>query len=128
MPVTDPIADLLTRMRNAQHVRHEQCTCPWSRHKEQICEVLKKEGFISGLSVVGEGKDKIITVSFSPDHPELTLTRTSKPGRRVYCGKGEIKPVLRGYGVAVVSTSKGVMTDKEARREGVGGEVLCAVS
>ena len=128
MPVSDPIADLLTRMRNAQHVRKESCVCPWSRHKEELCEVLQKEGFIESSSVEGEGKEKMITVTFNKEHPKLTLTRSSKPGRRVYVGKGDLKPHLRGFGISVVTTSKGLMTDKKAREAGVGGEVLCTVS
>lgn len=128
MPVTDPIADLLTRIRNAQHARQNGCTCPWSRHKEELCAVLKKGGWLSDVNVTGEGKDKVITLTFSEEHPKLSLDRVSKPGRRVYTGKSDMKPVLRGFGMAVVSTSQGVMTDDEARKKGVGGEVLCTVS
>lgn len=128
MPSTDPIADLLTRMRNAQAVRRESCACPWSRHKEELCNLLKEVGFIGGVSVAGEGKEKMITVTFAPMRQNLTLTRVSKPGRRVYLGKEELKPHLRGYGLSVLSTSKGLMTDKQAKKEGVGGEVLCTVS
>jgi small subunit ribosomal protein S8 len=128
MPVNDPIGDLLTRIRNAQHVRNAECRCPWSRHKQEICEVLRKEGMLRDIEVVGEGKDKEIIMRFSDDRPKLSLKRVSKPGRRVYLGKGDLKPVLQGYGVAVVTTSQGVMTDKEAREKKIGGEVLCTVS
>ena len=126
--VSDPISDLLTRMRNAQHVRYEECECPWSQHKQEICEALQKSGFIGSVSVEGEGKDKMIIIQFHGNHPQLTLKRVSKPGRRVYRGKKELHPVLRGYGIAILSTSEGVMTDEDARRRGVGGEVLCTVS
>ena len=128
MPVTDPIADLLTRIRNAQHARNAGCSCPWSRHKEEVCRLLEKEGYLSEVTVEGEGKDKTISLTFSSDHPTLTLNRVSKPGRRVFAGKGELKPVLRGFGLAVVTTSQGVMTDTEAREKKIGGEVLCTVS
>lgn len=128
MPVTDPIADLLTRMRNAQKARHEQCRCPWSRHKEEICNALKKAGFVSTVVVDGEGKNKEIVIEFSEEHPALTIERVSKPGRRVYTGKSDLRPVLQGFGIAVVSTSKGIMTDIEAKKTGVGGEVLCTIS
>ena len=128
MPVTDPIADLLTRIRNAQHVRHEHCSCPWSRHKEEICNLLKKQGYLSEVQVEGEGKEKTITVHFSTDHPKLTLKRVSKPGRRVFAGRNDLKPVLSGFGIAIVTTSQGLMTDIEARKKKIGGEVLCTIS
>lgn len=128
MPVSDPIADLLTRMRNAQHVRASSCECPWSRHKEEICAVLKRTGFIADVSVEGEGIDKEIVITFDPEKRKLTLTRMSKPGRRVFSGKDDLRPVLQGYGISIVTTSQGLMTDKEAREKGVGGEVLCTVS
>lgn len=128
MPVSDPIGDMLTRMRNAQHARSESCTCPWSRHKEEICEVLKKEGFIKEVGVEGSGIDKIIVIQFDADRPVLELKRVSKPGRRLFSSAEELKPVLRGLGISILSTSKGVISNKEARKEGVGGEVLCTVS
>ena len=128
MPVSDPIADLLTRMRNAQHSRSDTCVCPWSKHKEEICNVLKREKYLEDVQVDGEGKDKKITVTFSADRPKLKLDRVSKPGRRIYSGKGDLKPVLSGFGIAIVTTSQGLMTDKEARKKGVGGEILCTLS
>ena len=128
MPPTDPIADLLTRMRNAQHARHETCACPWSRHKEEICAVLKAAGYLADVRVEGEGILREIVVAFVPGKPALMLKRTSKPGRRVYMGKGELRPVLHGLGVAVLTTSQGLMTDREARKRGIGGEVLCTIS
>ena len=128
MPVNDPISDLLTRIRNAQHSRKLDCSCPWSRHKQELCDVLKGEGYLSDVQTEGEGKDKVINLTISEDHPKLTLKRISKPGRRMYMGHGEIKPVLRGFGTAVVTTSQGLMTDSQAREKGIGGEVLCTVS
>jgi len=128
MPVSDPIGDMLTRMRNAQHARSESCICPWSRHKEEVCRVIQREGFIADVSVEGEGKDKIITITFSEEHPELTLKRVSSPGRRLYSSKSLLKPVLRGFGIAVLTTSKGVISDREAKEQNVGGEVLCTIS
>jgi small subunit ribosomal protein S8 len=128
MPVSDPIGDLLTRMRNAQHTRQDVCRCPWSRHKEEICQLLKSKGFLSAVTVSGEGKEKEIVIEFSADYPRLTLTRVSKPGRRVYAGSDELKSVLRGFGLSVVTTSEGLMTGDEARKKKMGGEVLCTVS
>jgi len=127
-PVTDPIADLLTRVRNAQHARNTGCHCPWSRHNDMLCTLLKREGYLSEVEVIGEGKEKTLSLTFAPDRPPLTLRRVSKPGRRVYMGQKELKPVLRGMGLAVVTTSQGLLTDREARERGVGGEVLCTVS
>ncbi|HLC76227.1 MAG TPA: 30S ribosomal protein S8 [Candidatus Peribacterales bacterium] len=128
MPVSDPIGDMLTRMRNAQHVRSSSCVCPWSRHKEEICDVLKREGFIADVSIEGEGKDKIITITFSPEYPKLALLRVSAPGRRLYSGKSALRPVLSGFGIAVLTTSKGVLSDREAKAQNVGGEILCTIS
>lgn len=128
MPVTDPIADLLTRIRNAQHARRDSCVCPWSRHKEEICRILQREGFLSEVKSEGEGKDRMLVLQFVSGKPALMLKRMSKPGRRVYSGKETLKPVLRGLGIAVLSTNQGLMTDKEARSKGVGGEVLCTVA
>lgn len=127
-PVTDPIGDLLTRMRNAQSTRHGDCTAPWSSLKERICELLKKEGWVSEVEVTGEGIEKQIEITFSAEHPSLTLKRVSKPGRRVYSSVSEIKPVLNGFGMAVVSTSQGLLTDTQAREKKIGGEVLCTIS
>ena len=126
--VTDPIGDLLTRMRNAQGVRKTHCTAPWSRMKEQLCTLLKKEGWIADVEVVGEDPKKTIRVTFSADKPRLELKRVSKPGRRVYEKKQDLKPVLNGYGVAVITTSQGLMTDTEAKQKGIGGEILCTIA
>jgi len=115
-------------MRNAQHVRHSSCRAPYSRIKLQLCELLTKQGWIQGVEVVGEDPKKEIEVTFSVEKPALTITRVSKPGRRVYSGADELKPVLNGFGIAVLTTSQGLLTDTEARQKKVGGEVLCLIS
>jgi small subunit ribosomal protein S8 len=125
--VTDPIGDLLTRMRNAQGARRSSCVAPWSRLKQSLCELLKKEGWIEDVRVIGEAPKQSLEVSFIPGKT-LELTRISKPGRRAYAGADELKPVLRGYGSAILTTSQGLMTDKEARQRKIGGEVLCTVA
>ena len=126
--VTDPIGDLLTRIRNAQMVRHTECRAPWSRTKQQLCELLKKEEWIADVKVEGEGYKQELIVSFLEDKGNLELKRISKPGRRVYSKYNELKPVLKGFGTAVLTTSQGLMTDKEAREKKIGGEVLCTIS
>ncbi|MEK7218003.1 MAG: 30S ribosomal protein S8 [Patescibacteria group bacterium] len=128
MPIlSDPIGDLLTRMRNAQKARHTSCSAPWSRINEELLTLLKKEGWVAEVRVLGEAPKQEVEVVFDPGK-KLTLQRVSTPGRRVYSGARELKPVLQGYGIAVVTTSHGLLTDKEARKRKVGGEVLCTVS
>lgn len=126
--VNDPIGDLLTRLRNAQAARHVQCAIPWSRRKNTLCTVLKAKGWIAEVKLQGEGKAKEILVIFSPEHVHLTLTRISTPGRRVYKSAKELKPVLRGFGMAILTTNQGILSDREARIKNVGGEILCTVS
>jgi small subunit ribosomal protein S8 len=125
--VTDPIGDLLTRMRNAQAARSTMCRAPHSRIKEELLQVLKRGGWIADVSVEGEEPKQELVVTFAEDKT-LRLQRISKPGRRVYCGVEELKPVLRGYGVALLTTSEGILTDEEARKRKLGGEVLCTIS
>jgi small subunit ribosomal protein S8 len=134
--VTDPIADMLTRIRNATLVAQNTVSVPHSKLKESIAQILKDEGYLDGLDIVAEdGKPqkqmrlKIKYVGARREkRPVLTdLQRVSRPGRRVYVGKGEIPWVLSGMGVAILSTPKGVMTGQRARVLGVGGEVLCQV-
>lgn len=131
MAVTDPIADMLTRVRNANMAKHQIVDVPVSKLKKQLANILLEEGYIKavedinndGKSVIrltlkyGEGKSKVIT----------GIKRISKPGLRVYAGKDELPKVLQGLGIAVISTSNGIMTDREARKLGIGGEVLCFV-
>ena len=126
--LSDPIGDLITRMRNAQHARRAFCRAPWSGIKQQLCELLKREGWIADVKVLGDAPKQEIEVIFSTDKPALTLDRISKPGRRMYSKSSEMRPVLRGFGMAVLTTSRGLLTDKEARKQKVGGEVLCTIS
>ncbi len=131
MGTTDPIADMLTRVRNAIMARHSQVLIPSSKMKVAIAEILKDEGFIQNYDVTMDKPQPMIRVwlKYTDDkEPVLTgLRRISKSGRRVYVKKEELPWVLEGLGIAVVSTSKGVMTAEKARRLGVGGEVLCYV-
>ncbi|MDA8352751.1 MAG: 30S ribosomal protein S8 [Firmicutes bacterium] len=131
MVMTDPIADMLTRIRNANLVRHESLEVPASKLKREIAEILKREGFIRDAEYIEDGKQGIIRIflKYGPNNERVLtgLKRISKPGLRVYAKSEEIPQVLRGLGVAVVSTSKGVMTDKEARNSNLGGEVLAYV-
>ncbi|PIQ75871.1 30S ribosomal protein S8 [Candidatus Peregrinibacteria bacterium CG_4_9_14_3_um_filter_49_12] len=126
--VTDPIGDFLTRMRNAQAARHSTCSAPYSRMKLELGEILKKEGWLADVQVEGEVPKQQVTVTFVEEKPRLTLKRLSKPGRRLYMGHGDLKPVLRGFGIAILTTSEGLMTDVEARKRKLGGEVLCTIS
>lgn len=131
MAMTDPIADMLTRIRNASHARHERVDIPGSKLKRAIAQILKDEGFIRDFEWVNETPQGIVRVylRYGPARTRVItgLRRISKPGLRVYAGKEDIPKVLGGLGVAVLSTSRGLMTDKKARAEGVGGEVLCYI-
>ncbi len=128
MPVTDPIGDLLARMRNSQRARRPGCTVPHSRILFDICSLLKREGYLGDVKVVGEPPRQTIEITFVPGRGLLELVRVSRPGRRWYARQAEIRPMLRGLGIVVLSTSQGLMTGREARQRGVGGEVLCTVS
>ncbi|MFA5400386.1 MAG: 30S ribosomal protein S8 [Dehalococcoidia bacterium] len=128
--VTDPIADLLTRVRNAAMARHDSVNIPASKMKIAVAKILKDEGFISDYSVVkGEPQRMIkITLKYIDKQPAfIGLERVSKPGLRIYSGKKEIPRVYGGLGIAVISTSKGLMTGQEAWKKNIGGEVLCYV-
>ena len=131
MNMTDPIADMLTRIRNGLHAGMKSVDVPASKVKVEIAKILKSEGYIDNYKVEGEGKDKTITIEFkyAPDGSKVItgLKRISKPGLRVYAGKDEIPTVLGGLGIAILSTNKGIVTDKEARKLQVGGEVLAFV-
>ncbi len=131
MVMTDPIADLLTRIRNANTVYHEKVEVPASRIKRDIAEILKAEGFVKDVEYIEDGKQGIIRMylKYGANREKVIsgLKRISKPGLRVYAKKDEIPRVLGGLGVAVISTSKGIMTDKSARKEGLGGEVICYI-
>ncbi len=129
--LSDPIADTLTRIRNANVAGHEKVDIPSSRLKVEIARILKEEGFIKGYKVIDDTKQGVLRVylKYGPGNERVLrgIARASKPGLRVYAGARKIPRVLSGMGIAIVSTSKGVMTDREARRQAVGGEVLCYV-
>ena len=131
MNITDPIADMLTRIRNANNAKHESVEISASNMKKQIAQILVDEGYIKSFNVIDDGKQDVIKVflKYGPNKSKVLqgLKRISKPGLRMYVGKEEIPQVMRGLGVAIVSTSKGIMTDKAARKENVGGEVLAFV-
>lgn len=132
MTMSDPIADMLTRIRNANTAKHDTVEIPASKMKTAIAEILLKEGFIKAYDIKEEGayNNIVITLKYGQDKSEKIITglkRISKPGLRVYANSEELPKVLGGLGVAIISTNKGVLTDKEARKEHVGGEVLAFV-
>ncbi len=130
MQITDAIADMLTRIRNAGVAKHETVEVPASNEKKAIAKILLDEGYISGYDVIEDNKQGMIKITLkyiSKKSVISGLKRISKPGLRVYAGKDELPKVLGGLGIAIISTSKGVMTDKEARKAGVGGEVLAYI-
>lgn len=131
MVMTDPIADLLTRIRNANSVYHEKVEIPASNIKKAVIEILKAEGFVKDYEVLEDGKQGMVRVSlkYGPDREKVItgIKRISKPGLRVYAKKDQLPRVLGGLGIAIISTSQGIMTDKKARKLGLGGEVLAYV-
>ena len=131
MQITDPIADMLTRIRNAGSARHETVDVPASKMKKAVAEIVLEEGYIKAYQIVEDGTQGTIriTLKYLPGKEKAItgLRRVSKPGLRVYAGADELPRVLRGMGIAIVSTSKGVMTDKKSRANHVGGEVLAFV-
>jgi small subunit ribosomal protein S8 len=131
MSMTDPIADMLTRIRNAQSVRKTSVTMPASKLKAAIAQVLKDEGYIEGFAVQEAGTKAAITIElkYYAGQPVIDrIERVSRPGLRIYKGVTEIPKVMNGLGIAIMSTSRGVMTDRKARASGIGGEVLCLVA
>ena len=130
MQITDPIADMLTRIRNANSARHETVDIPASKLKIAIAQILLDEGYIKSFQVLEGGYQGVIRITLKYLGKEKVITglrRVSKPGLRMYAGADDLPKVLRGLGIAIISTSKGVMTDKNARKEHVGGEVLAFV-
>ncbi len=130
MQITDPIADMLTRIRNAGIAKHATVDVPSSKMKKAIAEILHEEGYIKNFQIINDGQQGIIRITLKYNGTEKAiagLRRVSKPGLRVYAGADELPRVLRGLGIAIISTSKGVMTDKKAREAHVGGEVLAFV-
>ena len=129
--LTDPIADMLTRIRNANRALHDSASMPTSRMKEEIARILKDEGFVANYRYVDDGRQGALRIflKYGPGWEKVItdLQRVSKPGCRIYCGKGEIPRVYGGLGINILSTSRGVMTGREAAKTGVGGEILCNV-
>ena len=131
MTMTDPIEDMLTRIRNANVVKHETVDVQASNMKKELSRILLEEGFIRGYDVIEDGKQGIIRIQLkygqTGERVISGLKRISKPGMRVYADKHEVPRVLNGLGISIISTSKGILTDKQARKENVGGEVICYV-
>ena len=132
MQITDPIADMLTRIRNANNAKHDTVDVPASNMKKAIAQILLDEGYVKNFQIINDGTQGVIRITLKYLQPGKEkvisgLRRVSKPGLRVYAGAEELPKVLRGLGIAIVSTSKGVMTDKKAREAHVGGEVLAFV-
>lgn len=131
MQITDPIADMLTRIRNANTAKHETVDVPASNMKKAIAEILNEEGYIAGYQLIEDGKQGVIRIAlkYGPNKEKVIsgLKRVSKPGLRIYAGAEELPRVLKGLGIAIVSTSKGIMTDKAARKQNIGGEVLAFI-
>ena len=127
MMTTDPIADLLTRMRNALNAKHKNVSVPVSKTKLAITELLLKEGYIASYKTEGEGIKSNIVIEFKDNKVIQGLRRISKPGLRIYASVDELPRVINGLGIAIISTNKGIITDREARKLGVGGEVLAYV-
>lgn len=130
MTMQDPIADMLTRIRNAQMAGKTQVVMPYSKQKEEVIKVIHDEGFVGGYEVTGEGttKEIVVALKYYENSPVITaIKRISRPGLRIYKGCQDIPKVVGGLGVAIISTSKGVMSDKAARNAKVGGEVLCYI-
>jgi small subunit ribosomal protein S8 len=129
MVMTDPIADMLTRIRNANSEYHDKVEMPTSKMKAAVLDILKEEGFVKGYESVDNGKTIKVTLKYGSNREKVItgIKRISKPGLRVYAKNDELPRVLGGLGIAIVSTSKGVMSDKQARRDGLGGEVIAYV-
>ena len=130
MQITDPIADMLTRIRNAGIAKHATVDVPASKMKKAIAEILLEEGYIKNFQIISDNQQGVIRITLKYNGTEKAiagLRRVSKPGLRVYAGADELPRVLRGLGIAIISTSKGVMTDKKAREAHVGGEVLAFI-
>jgi len=126
----DPIADMLTSIRNAQAVLKETVKIPFSKFKLELAKVLEKNGFVKKVEKKGRGIKRVIEIKLKYEDkiPVISgLKKISKPGQRIYAGATEIKPVRSGYGISIISTSKGLMTDKEVRKQNIGGEVICKI-
>ena len=131
MTMTDPVSDLLTRIRNACGARHEAVDIPSSKMKLEIARIMKEEGYISGFTHIQDDKQGVIRIQLKYAGKNAVISslgRISRPGCRVYVGKSEIPPVIGGLGICIMSTSQGILTGKQAEEKGLGGEVLCAIS
>ncbi|MBU1018358.1 MAG: 30S ribosomal protein S8 [Patescibacteria group bacterium] len=124
---TDPISDLLTRIRNASIASKESVSIPYSNMKNEIVKIMKKTGYIQDIKIEKIGKFRQISLTLPKTAEKLHLKRISKPGQRIYVKRSEIPRILNGLGIAIISTPKGLMTDNEARKENVGGELLCEI-
>lgn len=131
MAMSDPIADMLTRIRNAAKAKFNTVDIPGSKIKNEIAQILKKEGFINNCKLIKDDKQGVLRIYLKKGHGQndviLGIRRISKPSRRIYAKNKAIKPVLNGMGISILSTSMGIMTDKRARKENLGGEILCEV-
>lgn len=130
MSMTDPIADMLARIRNALHAQHPSCTMPGSKQKRRIAEILKEEGYISDFSWTDDDKQGQLEIKLKYQGDEAAiegLRRISRPGQRAYANSRDIPKIHNGLGILIVSTSRGMMTDRAARRHGIGGELICSV-
>ena len=132
MAITDPVADMLTRIRNAAKAKFSSVDVPGSKLKVEVARILKDEGFIKNYKFLKDGKQGILRIYLKYGQGQAktiySLQRVSKPGRRMYVKSKDIKPILNGMGISILSTSRGLMTDKQARKENIGGEILCTVS
>jgi small subunit ribosomal protein S8 len=124
---TDPIADLLTRIRNAIKAHHNETVMPHSKMKENIMKIFKTQGYIKEFEVVTNGKFKEIKVSLDEEKESLTLKRVSRPGQRIYVKRDNLKAIKNGLGISILSTSKGLMSNIDARKQNLGGELLCEI-
>jgi small subunit ribosomal protein S8 len=133
MAMTDPIADMLTRIRNASRARHQKVAVPWSRLKENIARVMIEEGYLKDLKKVkaagGAGDELVIQLKFDRESRPIIsgMKRVSSPGRRVYVGAKSVTPVRKGLGIHILSTPKGILVDRDAQKENVGGELICSI-
>lgn len=122
---TDPIADLLTRIRNGQQAHHEKVHAPYSKVKENILKVMKKMKFIDDYVVEKDGKFQTLQITLNPERTDITIKRISKPGQRIYAKNNELKVIKNGLGIRILSTPKGIMSNLEAKKQNLGGEILC---
>lgn len=124
---TDPIADLLTRIRNAQHAHHQVLTAPHSKIKESLLKIMQEKGFIEGFKTETEGAHKNLRITLHEGRTGINFKRVSKPGQRIYIKSEDLKPLMSGLGIRVISTSKGLMTNNEAKKQNIGGELICEI-